>query len=782
MSAAARGVPRGPHARAGHIAPFLREAQARTLSFAGLVLLCAVQWARLVQPAHVAQMLVVAAVAVLGAVALQRADGVRALASIVLALVVAALLATGVAPRLLLPDAWDDLARALGRGFANLALINVPYGGSEPVTTTALLLIGALLAILATLLAFAPRPHADGPRGPLPAAIVLLVMFTVPAVEAAVARPWLAGVPLALLLCAFLRLERVERHAARAALAVVLAAGIAAAVIAPRLDTDRPLLDYEALARSLTPDRGLMFSWNHSYAALTWPRTGRQMVRVRAPVASYWKVENLARFDGVRWMPQREMDPSVHEANVRQGRPEWLSTIHVSIRGLVSRLFVGSGTTIRITDSPRIPIRNAPGTFRTGPRPLRSGQEYDALVWTPRPSRQQLRTASVGPPPDWTWPYLRMELPPAQGGPLLRAAPGDVVQLPRSAQIAFPAFGDPVYPVLELRGPTESMRSADDVLRHSAYAGVYRLAQRLRAGTATPFQYVERVLRQLSRGYSYSEQPPASRVPLAAFLTRDRTGYCQQFSGAMALLLRMGGVPARVSTGFSPGTLDRDSGEYVVRDTDAHSWVEAYLAPYGWVTFDPTPVGPARVAGLAQGAAAQYAFASEGAVGVSERTGDRPTDGTRADGGSPGPWIAAGVAALVLLVGVAALLARRSRVRGAPPVDAALRELRAALARTGRPPAGGVTLQDMLRRYEGTPAEPYLRTLQAARYGGQDCAPTPKMRSALRRELTLGLGPAARLGAWRAIPPAIRRPSRNGASYPGHSGPSRRSWRPWIGR
>src|SRR5438445_9755844 len=57
----------------------------------------------------------------------------------------------------------------------------------------------------------------------------------------------------------------------------------------------------------------------------------------------------------------------------------------------------------------------------------------------------------------------------------------------------------------------------------------------------------------------------------------------------MALLLRRGGVPARVATGFAPGGYSRSRGEYVVRDNDAHSWVEAYFEPYGWVPFDPTP-------------------------------------------------------------------------------------------------------------------------------------------------------------------------------------------------
>jgi transglutaminase-like putative cysteine protease len=64
---------------------------------------------------------------------------------------------------------------------------------------------------------------------------------------------------------------------------------------------------------------------------------------------------------------------------------------------------------------------------------------------------------------------------------------------------------------------------------------------------------VRRVQSYLRRGFTYTETPPARRVPLDAFLFGDKVGYCQQFSGAMALLLRMGGVPARVATGLQPG-------------------------------------------------------------------------------------------------------------------------------------------------------------------------------------------------------------------------------------
>ena len=63
----------------------------------------------------------------------------------------------------------------------------------------------------------------------------------------------------------------------------------------------------------------------------------------------------------------------------------------------------------------------------------------------------------------------------------------------------------------------------------------------------------------------------------------------------MALLLRMGGVPARVATGFSPGGFSERKDAWIVRDTDAHSWVEVWFDEFGWVTIDPTPAAtPAR--------------------------------------------------------------------------------------------------------------------------------------------------------------------------------------------
>ena len=91
--------------------------------------------------------------------------------------------------------------------------------------------------------------------------------------------------------------------------------------------------------------------------------------------------------------------------------------------------------------------------------------------------------------------------------------------------------------------------------------------------------------------FAYDESPPVRRntPPLVAFVTDHRRGYCQHFAGAMALMLRYLGIPARVGAGFTTGRFNTDRREYTVSDTNAHTWVEAWFAGYGWLPFDPTP-------------------------------------------------------------------------------------------------------------------------------------------------------------------------------------------------
>jgi transglutaminase-like putative cysteine protease len=94
--------------------------------------------------------------------------------------------------------------------------------------------------------------------------------------------------------------------------------------------------------------------------------------------------------------------------------------------------------------------------------------------------------------------------------------------------------------------------------------------------------------------YSLETRPGNTGDELVDFLTRGKTGYCEQFASAMAVMLRTVGVPARVAVGFSAG---KPLGDYRSISTgDAHAWVEVYLTGFGWLPFDPTPLDDGRSA------------------------------------------------------------------------------------------------------------------------------------------------------------------------------------------
>lgn len=77
--------------------------------------------------------------------------------------------------------------------------------------------------------------------------------------------------------------------------------------------------------------------------------------------------------------------------------------------------------------------------------------------------------------------------------------------------------------------------------------------------------------------------------PIEDFLFEQKSGNCEYFAASMAVLLRSVGVPARVVNGFQKGEWNEFGGYYAVRQRDAHSWVEVYVGPFGWLTFDPSP-------------------------------------------------------------------------------------------------------------------------------------------------------------------------------------------------
>ena len=119
---------------------------------------------------------------------------------------------------------------------------------------------------------------------------------------------------------------------------------------------------------------------------------------------------------------------------------------------------------------------------------------------------------------------------------------------------------------------------------------IYALA-RAWSGDGDALDRALRIQSHLQRDFKYTLDGPErpARDPLADFLFVRKEGYCEYFASAMAVMLRSEGIPARVATGFQSGYFNDVSGLYVVRASDAHAWVEAWIEGLGWTTFDPTP-------------------------------------------------------------------------------------------------------------------------------------------------------------------------------------------------
>jgi len=95
----------------------------------------------------------------------------------------------------------------------------------------------------------------------------------------------------------------------------------------------------------------------------------------------------------------------------------------------------------------------------------------------------------------------------------------------------------------------------------------------------------------LRENYKYSlsvSNPPGDRSPLEDFLFVSKTGYCEHYATAMTVMLRGIGIPARILTGFYGGEKNLYGGYIIVRQSDAHTWVEAFVGGK-WKRFDPTP-------------------------------------------------------------------------------------------------------------------------------------------------------------------------------------------------
>jgi transglutaminase-like putative cysteine protease len=202
-----------------------------------------------------------------------------------------------------------------------------------------------------------------------------------------------------------------------------------------------------------------------------------------------------------------------------------------------------------------------------------------------------------------------------------------------------------------------------------ATARVLAAATEATAGATTQYDRILAIQDWMARRVEYSLDAPLAPKGVDVvdhFLFEAEAGWCEQIASSLVVLARANGIPARLVTGYVPGDRDPVTGQFTVRERDAHAWAEVWFPEVGWVAFDPT---------------ADVPLAGE----------DRP-------GPTVGEWIAdhlvvlgLAAAALVLLVGPVRLYVRRWRARRADRpigwVAVADRRLDALGTRAGRPRA-----------------------------------------------------------------------------------------------
>jgi protein-glutamine gamma-glutamyltransferase len=741
--------------------------------FAALAALALVQWSRLADGVAGGKLFAALVVALCGGAALATLGRAvsrpvlrRPLALLLAALTVAGtLVAVGLPVRLLLPSNWGELGDELHRGLSGIERSDLPYrGGDGWVALTAMLGAATLLG-LAAVWSFWPGGNRRLNR--LVGLALLTGMFGWAVTIYAPAAELAWGAALLVLIAAWLWLPQAGARSAPLALATALGACALAVPVAASLG-DGAWWDWRHW-RLFAPELSVRFDWDHRYGPLDWPQRGTDVLAVHSDEPHYWKVSVLDRFDGFRWERADIDDPlATTELAARRDplggdlvrrNPQWLSQPDFRLEALTSDLVVSAGQTQAVEGAGPAAIASD-GTVTPGTQPLTRGDEYTATVYDPRPTPAKLRRVS-GRYPARASDSTLVGLPP---GP----EPSDRVD----GRVPTPYYVAPIYG--ELR-PLEGTRvpawghpqgAARDAILASAYADVYRLARRWTADATSAYDAVASIKRHLRRGpYQYQAQVHNYVFALPAFLFIDRAGYCQQFSGTMALMLRMLGIPSRVATGFAPGEVD--GGDYHVRDLDAHSWVEVFFPRVGWVTFDPTPAAsPALTQGSdalghpliasERGAAANVEQDLRGSKAASGST----QPGAPADEGG-GAWgaVGLGTAALAIAAAIAggvAVVRRRSALAGGGLAQAQITELTAALERLGWPLPKRVTLRELERRFAAGGRKSvarYAAALGAHRFAGADAPPGPGERRALRRSLGSGGGLARRLRALWAIPP-----------------------------
>jgi transglutaminase-like putative cysteine protease len=482
------------------------------------------------------------------------------LAAIAVSAVLAAWVAFSLSPFAVWPGEggfFGPLGSRFSRGFLDFYDYRLPINPAERPQMHSVILIAIFGFTLAVALAVAARR-----------ALIAVVLFFV-------AAGWPAtllsggnelGRGLAILAVALALLAGMTERPSRLALVAAGAVlGGALALSSSPAVAKSAFLDWQHWDFYTRPQKAVSvrYIWDARYDGVRFPKKTTTVLTIRAPHRSYyWRATVLDRFDGTRWLEdvwpesarqQRELTPAPARKRSNLVRQE------VTVAALADDHVIGAS--IPVTNNlGRAAAYEGQGVTRVIGG-LQRDQHYAVWSYVPRPTPAEL-----------------VRVPPSYPTALTR--PGRELDLARG--VTAPPFGTSGRDARLLKPLTG---------RLIPYAKLYERARQVAGETRSPYAAavaLEAWFRSTG-GFTYSEQPGTTPglPPLVGFVLDTKTGYCQHFAGAMALMLRLLGIPARVAAGFVTGQYHGDF--WQVTDHDAHTWVEVWFRGYGWLPFDPTP-------------------------------------------------------------------------------------------------------------------------------------------------------------------------------------------------
>jgi protein-glutamine gamma-glutamyltransferase len=507
-----------------------------------------------------------------------------------------------------------------------------------------------------------------------------------------------------------------------------------------------------------TPPVSVEYVWRANYDGIDFPKKATTVMRVKASGARrslYWRASTLDDYTGQVWDEDLKLDaPEQRDRIDAVGRNPLLPKAaadennwvrqDITIEALRDMHLPASAQPVRWEPGTDAPVADEAGDIVVVPDNLRRDQEYTVWSYVPQPNPSELDS-------------FRGDYP---------------ATLSRYLEVVY-------EPVPEWRAPERTRQMAvffadnESDYDISALKPLYDTAREVTTDAKVPYEaalVLETWFRQ-SGHFTYDEHPPApvGGVPaLADFVTTTKKGYCQHYAGAMALMLRLLGIPSRVAVGFTSGSYNSHEQQWYVKDTNAHAWVEVWFPRFGWIPFDPTPgrgqLGAAYAAssvGFNAGDAATLGL--DVLPGISPEARDRIRQardsrfgfeegrgvGNATSGGAVSVVRDRGPSLLLLLVlvlggayaAIVVLKTVRRSMRFATRdhrllASACRRDLVAYLADQGVELARSTTLPElgaMLDRYYAVDADRLVRDLTVARFG-----PPGAVREALsraRREL-----------------------------------------------